>query len=134
MRRALRVAVVAAAVALALSGCDVAALGTGRTDCGQLASVECREALLLAAARIGPAPGEVIADRTCMTDGDCTAPLDWVVVYPLEQERAIALRIVGTEPNAPVEVTVVTEVPDHVGVRLPIGSTFLESPPPRRSP
>lgn len=124
-----------AAAAVASAGCDVAALGTGRTDCGQLTSVECREALLLAAARLGPAPGDIVADRTCVTNNEleCSTTLDWIVVYPLAGKEAIALRIVGAAPNEPVDVRVVTQVPEHVGIRLAGGTTLLASPPPRRS-
>lgn len=127
-----------AAAALALAGCDLAALGPGRADCGQLSSVECREALLLAAANLGPAPGDVVADRTCLperrNEAECASSLDWTVVYPLPEARAVALRIVGDGPNTPLEVTLVTRVPEHVGIRLPVGTTLLASPPPRRSP
>lgn len=120
----------AAAAALVVAGCDLAALGTGRTDCGQLSPVECREALLLAARELGPAPGDVIADRTCPTAGACDATLDWIIVYPLPDAQAIALRITGGAPNAPLEVRVVREVPAHVGVRLPGDTVLVASPPP----
>lgn len=121
-------------LALVLGGCDLGALGTGRTDCGQLSSTECREALLLAARELGPAPGEVIADRTCLSSGDCVEALDWTVVYPLRDTQAIALRITGGAPNAPLEVRIVRELPAHVAVRLPGGTQLLASPPPRATP
>ncbi|HET7726735.1 MAG TPA: hypothetical protein VFK54_05345 [Candidatus Limnocylindrales bacterium] len=124
-----RPAALVAAAALVLGGCDLAALGTGRTDCGQLSSVECREALLLAAQELGPAPGEVIADRTCL-DGACVDALDWIVVYPLPDAQAIALRITGGAPNAPLGVRIVRELPSHVAVRLPSDTELLASRPP----